>query len=189
MFANILSRYWWTTLLRGLFWIMLGVFIFARPAILLVTLALVFGVLVLADGLATIVSAIGGRKEHEHWGVLLLAGIAGVGVGLLTLFNPRITAIALLFYMAIWAIATGLLEIVAAIKLRKEIRNEGWLVVGGLLSLAFGVILMARPGLGALSVLWLIAAYSIAFGVSLVVLAFRSRHFVHEIGGMKTKAA
>lgn len=189
MLANILSRYWWTTLLRGLIWVLLGVFIFAKPAMSLVTLALMFGILVLADGIATIVSAVGGRKEHEHWGVLLLAGIAGVAVGILTLFNPGLTALALLFYMAIWAIATGLLEVVAAIKLRKEIRGEFWLVLAGLLSIAFGVFLMARPGAGAMSVLWFIAAYSILFGVSLIVLSLRARHFVHEVGAFQAKMA
>jgi uncharacterized membrane protein HdeD (DUF308 family) len=189
MFANILSRYWWTTLLRGLIWVMVGVFLFVKPAIGLMTLALTFGVLVLADGIATIVSAIGGRKEHENWGILLLAGLAGVGVGLLTLFNPGITALVLLFYMAIWAIATGVLELVAAIKLRKEIRGEGWLVLAGLLSIAFGVILMARPGVGALSVLWLIAAYAIGLGVSLIVLSLKSRRFVREIGDLRERLA
>jgi uncharacterized membrane protein HdeD (DUF308 family) len=189
MLANILSRFWWTTLLRGLIWLMLGILIVAKPAMSLVMLVSLFGVLLLVDGAATIVSAVGGRKENEHWGVLLLAGSAGVGVGILTLANPGLTALALLFYIAIWAISTGLLELVAAIKLRKEIHGEVWLVLAGLLSIAFGVFLMARPGAGALSVLWFIAAYAIAFGATLIFLSFRTRRFLHEIGGFSQKMA
>jgi len=178
MFSNILSRYWWMTLLRGVISILFGIAIFAQPGISLVTLTLIFGVFALIDGVGNVVSAIGGRNENENWWILLLAGLAGIGVGILTFFNPGITALALLFYVAAWAIATGLLEIVAAIRLRKEIEGEIWLILAGLLSVAFGVMLMARPGLGALSVLWLIAGYAIAFGVILIALAFRTRGLV-----------
>ncbi|HSL70204.1 MAG TPA: DUF308 domain-containing protein, partial [Longimicrobiales bacterium] len=120
MFANILSQYWWLILLRGAIWILFGIALFAQPGITLVALTLLFGAFVLVDGIGNIVSAIGGRKQHEHWWVLLLVGLCGVGVGVLTFYSPGLTALALLFYIAIWAIATGLLAIVAAIRLRKE---------------------------------------------------------------------
>jgi uncharacterized membrane protein HdeD (DUF308 family) len=185
MFANILSRYWWMTLLRGVISILFGILIFAQPGISLLTLTLTFGVFALIDGAGNVVSAIGGRNENENWWILLLAGLASVGVGILTFFNPGITALALLFYVAAWAIATGLLEIVAAIRLRKEIQGEFWLILAGLLSVAFGVMLMARPGLGALSVLWLIGGYAIAFGVILIALAFRTRGLVQSVKAAK----
>ena len=178
MLADILSRYWWTTLLRGLFWILFGIVVFSRPGITLLTLTLLFGVFVLVDGLANIVSAIGGRQENENWWVLLLAGLAGVGAGTLTFSNPAITAIALLFYIAVWAIATGLLEIVAAVRLRQEIHGEFWLILAGAVSIAFGVFLAARPAEGALSMVWLISGYAIVFGLILTILAFRARAFV-----------
>src|SRR5262245_13014753 len=180
MFSNILSRYWWMTLLRGVISILFGLVVVTQPRISLVALTLTFGAYALVDGIANIVSALGGRNENENWWVLLLAGLASVGAGILTFFNPGITALALLFYVAAWAIATGLLEIVAAIRLRKEIQGEFWLILGGLLSVAFGVMLMARPGLGALSVLWLIGGYAIAFGIILIALAFRARSFVRQ---------
>jgi uncharacterized membrane protein HdeD (DUF308 family) len=134
----------------------------------------------MADGILSVWIAIAERKEREHWGLLLLGGLLGIGVGILTFLVPGITALALLFYIAIWAIATGVLEIVTAIRLRKEIAGEWLLILSGLASVVFGVILMAQPGVGALAVLWLIATYAIVFGVLLVILAFKARSFVSE---------
>jgi uncharacterized membrane protein HdeD (DUF308 family) len=113
--------------------------------------------------------------------MLLLGGLLGIGVGVLTLFHPGVTALALLFYIAIWAIATGVLEIVAAIRLRKEIEGEWLLGLAGAASVLFGALLIARPEVGALAVLWLIAAYAIVFGVILVLLAFKARGFARRL--------
>lgn len=131
----------------------------------------------MADGFLSIWSAIAGRKEHEQWWVLLLEGVLGVGVGILTFIVPGLTGLALLFYIAIWAITTGMMQIVAAIRLRKEIDGEWLLILGGLASVAFGVLLMAMPGAGALAVLWLIGSYALFFGVILVMLAFKARSY------------
>ena len=181
MLANILSRYWWMILLRGLAWLVFGILIFRQPAISLVTLTLLFGAFALVDGIANTVSAIGGRRENENWGVLLLTGLAGIAIGALTFYDPTITALGLLFYIAIWVTGTGLLQVVAGIRLRKEIEGEFWLILSGLVSIALGVFLVARPGAGALSVLWLIATYAIVFGVILIVLAFRVRSFANRV--------
>jgi uncharacterized membrane protein HdeD (DUF308 family) len=179
--AAILSRNWWVLLLRGIVAIVFGVLTWLLPGISLAALVLLFGAYSMVDGILGAWTAIAGRKEHEHWWVLLLEGLVGIGVGILTLFAPGVTALALLFYIAIWAIATGVLEIVAAIRLRKEIEGEWLLVLGGLASVAFGVLLMARPGAGALAVLWIIAAYAVVFGVILVVLAFKARSFARAL--------
>ena len=182
MLANILSRYWWMILLRGLAWLVFGIVVFSQPAISLVTLTLLFGAFALIDGIANVVSGIGGRHENENWGVLLLTGLAGIAIGALTFYAPGITALALLFYIAIWVTGTGLLQVVAGIRLRKEIEGEFWLILSGLISVALGVFLVARPGAGALSVLWLIATYAILFGLMLIVLAFRVRSFANRLG-------
>ena len=181
MLANILSRYWWMILLRGLAWLVFGILVFTQPAISLVTLTLLFGAFALVDGIANTVSAIGGRRENENWGVLLLTGLAGIAIGALTFYDPSITALGLLFYIAIWVTGTGLLQIVAGIRLRKEIEGEFWLILSGLVSIGFGVFLVARPGQGALSVLWVIATFAIVFGVILVALAFRVRSFASRL--------
>jgi len=183
MLADILSRYWWMTLLRGLFWVLFGIVIFARPGISLVSLTLALGVVMFVDGVINTANAFSGRKEHDDWWVLLLVGLAGIGVGVLTFYNPQATALAVVLYVAIWAIATGLLEIVAAVRLRKQIEGEFWLALAGIASVVFGVLLAARPGAGALTILWLIGAYAIAFGVILLLLAFKVRSGAKRISG------
>ena len=145
------------------------------------TLVLLFGGYAIVDGVGNVATAIGGRKGDETWWVLLLAGLAGIGVGALTFVTPGVTAIVLLFYVAIWAIATGLLQIVTAIRLRKAIEGEAWMVLGGIASVIFGVLLIANPGGGALAVLWIIGAYAIVFGATVVILALKARRFVKGV--------
>jgi len=175
--STILSRNWWVLLLRGLAAIAFGILAWLQPGISLAALVLLFGTYIMADGILGVWTAIAGRKEREHWWVLLLWGLVGIGVGTLTFLAPGITALALLFYIAVWAITTGVLEIVAAIHLRKEIKGEWLLVLGGLASVVFGCLLLVQPGVGALALLWLIATYAVVFGVLLVMLAFKMRAF------------
>jgi len=181
MLSNVLSQYWWMILLRGVLSVLFGLVLFAQPGISLVTLTLLFGAFALVHGVGNVISAFGGRTQYASWWVLLLAGLAGILVGVLTFMSPGITALILLYYIAWWAIASGVFEVVAAIKLRKEIKGEFWLALGGLASIAFGLLLIARPGVGALTVLWLIGSYAIAFGVILILLAFRARGFVSRV--------
>ena len=175
--ATLLSRSWWVLLVRGLIAIAIGVVAWFRPGLSLAALVLLFGAYMLADGILGVWTAITGRKEHEDWGLVLLWGLIGVGVGIMTLVAPGLTAIALLFYVAAWAIATGVLEIVAAIRLRKEMRNEWLLIVGGIVSVALGILLMARPGAGVITLVWLIGSYAVIFGLLLVILSFNVRSF------------
>jgi uncharacterized membrane protein HdeD (DUF308 family) len=175
MLAAILSRFWWMTLLRGIIWVAFGLMAFVRPGLMLPTLTTLFGILAFADGVGNVLHAV--NRGQEKWWALLLAGFAGIGVGVITLASPGITELVLLFYIAVWAIATGLLEIVAALRLRQDLHGEGWLALAGILSVAFGALLFARRGLGALAVMWLIAAYAMSFGVILIALALRERDF------------
>jgi len=154
--AAILTRGWWRLLVRGLVAIAFGVFTWLRPGLSLAALVLVFGIYCTADGVLGIWTAIAGRNDNDYWWVLLLAGIVGVGVGAVTFAAPGLTAVALLVYIAVWALVKGVLEIATAIRLRKEIQGEWLLVVGGAASVAFGALLLARPGAGVLAVLWLI---------------------------------
>lgn len=177
LLANIFSRNWWLILLRGLFAIIFGFLTWFQPGISLTALVLLFGAYAFADGAIGAWIAIKGREEHDDWWVLLIWGLLGIGVGILTFLAPSITALILLFYIAIWAITTGVLEIVTAFRLRKEIKGEWLLILGGLISVVFGVFLVAQPGTGVLALLWLIAAYAVFFGILLVALAFRVRTF------------
>jgi uncharacterized membrane protein HdeD (DUF308 family) len=175
--AGILRRRWWVLLLRGLIAIAFGVAIWVQPAISIAVLVSLFGAYALVDGILGIWIAIAGRKEHEHVWVLLLWGLIGIFIGVITFLVPHVTALALLFYIAAWAMATGALEIVAAIRLRKEIAGEWLLVLGGLASMVVGMWLLARPLEGALAVLWLIGTFAAMLGVLLVVLAIKARSF------------
>ena len=178
--ARTLARHWWVVLLRGLVAIAFGVLTFTRPALSLAALLLFFGAFVFADGLLHVWTAVT-DKEHENRWLLLLGGLLGIGVGLLAFFTPGLPAIAVLFYIAVWAVATGLLDIVAAVRLRKQIQGEWMLGLGGLCSVAFGVVLIARPAVGALAVLWIIAAYAVAFGVILTLLSFRLKGLAKKV--------
>ncbi len=181
MFANILSRYWGMTFLRGAIWMLFGILTFMQPGISLLTFTFLFGTFALIDGVASLVMAFGGREENDHWWILLLVGLTGIGVAALTFTNPGVTALAVLFWIAAWAITTGVLEILAAIWLRKEIEGEVWLILAGFASVAFGVFLFARPAAGLLSVMWLIAGYAFLFGLILMIFAVRARRFTNRI--------
>jgi uncharacterized membrane protein HdeD (DUF308 family) len=177
----IMRRNWWMFLLRGIFAIAFGILTWFLPGISLATLVLLFGAYSMADGIFGLWTAIAGRKEHDDWWVLLLGGLLGIGIGIITFLAPGLTAIALVFYIAIWATATGVLEIVAAIRLRKEIKDEWMLILGGLASVVFGVLLVVQPAAGALALLWLIASFAIVFGVLLVMLALRAKSFGKQL--------
>ncbi|MCE5229188.1 HdeD family acid-resistance protein [bacterium] len=181
MFANLLSRYWWIIMLRGILAIVFGLIVLAYPGISLASLILLFAAYVFVDGAGNVFHAFEGRHEHEHWWVMLLTGLAGMLVGVLTVGNPGLTALVILFYIAIWAIATGILQIVAAIRLRREIEGEFWMMLGGLVSVLFGMFLMGRPGAGALAILWLIGVYAIVSGIITTSLAFKMRSFVKRV--------
>jgi len=176
-FSTILRHSWVSLLLRGIVAIAFGILIFIWPKISLEVLVLLFGFYAVIDGILAIWIGFGGRKLDRDWWVFLVGGLFGIAIGVLTFWMPGITALALLFYIAIWAIATGILEIVAAVRLRREISGEWWAILGGIASIAFGVLLTLYPSAGALAVLWLIGFYALIFGILLVVLAFKAQHF------------
>ena len=116
------------------------------------------------DGTFAVVASIAGHALTPYWWVLLLQGLLGIGVGVLTLFNPAITAVALLIYIAVWAIGMGVLQVIAAVRLRHDITGEWWLALGGIAGVAFGILLIRNPAAGALAVLWLIGSYRARLG-------------------------
>jgi uncharacterized membrane protein HdeD (DUF308 family) len=179
--VDVLARNWWAILIRGIAAILLGLCAFFLPAAALWALIILFGAYCLVDGVFAIVASIRAAQSHERWGQLLVVGIAGILAAAITWFDPRITALALLYLIAAWAIVTGVLEIAAAIRLRRQMTGEFWWMFAGVLSIVFGLFLLWQPRAGALAVIWAIAVYAIAFGISLAGLAFRLRGHLHRV--------
>ncbi len=171
---DALAQSWWLLLLRGIAAILFGILAFIWPGLTLLTLTFLWGAFALADGALSLwagISGKGGAIAPRWW--LAVVGIAGIIAGLLAFFWPGTTALVLLMFIAIWSIVIGVLEIWGAIQLRKEIEGEWWLILGGLVSIAFGVLLLVRPGAGALALVWTIAWFSMFMGVIFIGLSFR----------------
>ncbi|RIK44112.1 MAG: hypothetical protein DCC55_03605 [Chloroflexi bacterium] len=170
-----LAQNWWVLAIRGVAAILFGIGAFLWPGLTLTALVLLFGAYTLVDGVFAIVAGISTRREQERWWMMILAGLAGLLAGVLTFLWPGITALVLLYVIAGWSIVTGVLEVAAAIRLRKEIEDEWLLGLAGIASIIFGILLMILPGPGALALVWLIGSYALFYGVLLLVLAFRVR--------------
>ena len=173
-----LADYWWLLLLRGLVAIAFGVVAFVWPGLTLVALTLVWGAYALADGILalwTALAATGGETAKRWW--LALGGVAGIAAGLVAFFYTGMTALVLLMFIAAWAIVIGVILIWGAMELHK-ILDDAWLIgLNGALAVAFGVLLVARPGAGALAVVWMIGWFAVVFGILHLALAFRLRRF------------
>jgi uncharacterized membrane protein HdeD (DUF308 family) len=169
-----LTRYWWAFALRGIVAILFGVVAFLMPGITLYALVLLFGAFAIVDGAFAAAGGLRRGSGTPDW-FLVAGGVLGVVAGVIALVWPAITALVLLAVIAAWAIATGVIEIVAAYRLREVIKGEALLALNGVVSVIFGVVLILFPGAGAIAVIWLIAAYAIASGIMLLLLAFRLR--------------
>lgn len=171
---SALHRSWWLLLLRGIAAVAFGVLTFVWPQISLLTLIMVYGVYALIDGVLALIAAIRGGGMVPRWW-LALGGAVSILAAVVAFAWPGLTALVLVYLIGFWSILRGVLEIIGAIRLRKEIANEWTLGVAGALSVIFGLILVFMPGAGALGLLWLIAAWAVLFGLLLIWVAFKVR--------------
>jgi uncharacterized membrane protein HdeD (DUF308 family) len=179
---DYLSRHWWTLVVRGALAIAFGLAALIWPRITLRVLVWLYGFYAVVDGLLALAALlVGGRLVSGRRGWLILEGIVGIAAGVFAFLWPGITALVLLYLIAAWAVVTGLLEVVAAIVLRRELRGEWLLALAGILSVAFGVLLAIRPGEGAITLVSLIGLFVIVFGVALLLLGARLRRLRNRI--------
>lgn len=173
--VQAIAKRWWTLVVRGVAAIAFGVLTLVWPSSSLLALVLLWGAYALMDGAASVALAVRAGRAKRSWGWLLFDGLVGLAAGVVTLLWPQLTALALLVLIAVWAIVTGIAKVLAAVELRRVIRGE-WLLGGsGLVSIAFGALLLVFPGAGALAVVTLIGVHAIAFGALLSLLGFRVR--------------
>jgi uncharacterized membrane protein HdeD (DUF308 family) len=163
---------------RGFIALIFGITAFVLPGITLEFLILLLGAFLIADGVVTVFSLFFGTLERtRHWRLMLLEGLTGILIGVMTFIWPAITALIIIVLVGIWAVVTGILEVAAAISLREFIENEWLLGLSGLISILFGIVLFLYPRIGGVAVIWVIGTYAVLFGVLLIFLGLKIRKF------------
>jgi uncharacterized membrane protein HdeD (DUF308 family) len=169
---GILARNWWAVALRGVMGVLFGLIALVFPGATMLSLVLVFAAYLLVDGVFAIIAAVRAARQRERWGLLTFEGIVNIATAILAVLWPGLTVIAFVLLVAAWAMVTGVLMLAAAFRLNID-HGRWWLVLGGAASLAYGVLLVIAPLIGALVLTWWIGAYALVFGVALLVLAFK----------------
>jgi uncharacterized membrane protein HdeD (DUF308 family) len=172
---NLIAQNWWAIALRGLVAMLFGIAIFIWPGVTLSVLAPLFGAYAVINGIFAMIEASRRDVSQERWLPLLFEGAISIVVGVMTFAWAGLTAMALLFLIAFWAIMTGVFEIITAMRLRHEIRGEWMMILIAILSMAFGLLLLAFPAPGMFSVILLIRAFIFAIGALMIALAFKLR--------------
>lgn len=177
----VLARNWWLLALRGLLAVIFGVLTLINPAASLAVLVLFFGAYALIDGIFAIIAGATASENDKRWGWLIAGGVLGILVGIGTLFWPQATAFALTIWIAVWAIFVGIAQVASAIRLRKEIEGEFWLILGGAIAVLFGILALASPLAGAVAITLTIGLFAIIYGVTMLIVAFRLRGLRREV--------
>jgi uncharacterized membrane protein HdeD (DUF308 family) len=173
----VLVQNWWAVAIRGVLGIAVGVIAFVMPGPTMLALVLLFAAYMLVDGIFAIIAAIRAGRQHERWGLLVLEGLADIVAGAIAVLWPGITALAFVLLVAAWAIVSGGLVLAATFRLDID-HGRWWLVLGGVASIVYGVLLIVAPLIGALVLTWWFGAYALVFGFALLILSFRlkARH-------------
>ena len=175
---NLLHRLSGSMIISGILNLMFGAFALIWPRVTLLTLVWIFAIVMLIQGFYQLASTFLYSREKKHSWIFFLLAFINLGADLAALLYPHVTVLLLITLMGLTWLATGTLQIVAAFRLRKEIHNEGWLVIIGLISILTGTFVLLRPGDGVLALLWLIAAYAIVFGTGLLILGFKAKKWI-----------
>lgn len=172
--SEVLADKWWTVGLRGLIGIIFGLICIFVPAAAILTLIIFFSAYMLVDGALAIASGIKAARNGKRWGLLILEGIVDLAAGAIAFVWPGITAVAFVLLVGVWAFISGGLLVAAAFSLKLD-HGRWWLVLAGIASVIFGILLLVSPVVGAVVLTWWVGAYAIAFGIMLIILAFKLR--------------
>jgi uncharacterized membrane protein HdeD (DUF308 family) len=180
---SVAKQVWWLVLLRGIFMVIFGAIALFSPGIALLSLVLLFGFYAILDGISAIMVGIRARGE-PNWGWMIVQGVVSMLAGVIALIWPGVTALALLFVVAFWAIVLGISEIGGGFASRKRGSNAwGWTLAVGLLNVVFGVVLLIWPASGILALVWLVGIFTLAGGLTLIMLALRVRSATKSTAG------
>ncbi len=171
----LLARNWWMFLVRGILALIFGIVALVFPLATFQALVLIFGAFALVDGIFAIVSAFSSNAKTENWWWLILEGALGILIGILTIIQPAAMGEAWLILIAAWALVTGIFEIITAIRIRKQIEGEFWMILSGLISVAFGVLVFLNPVSGAFAIGFIVGIYAIMFGAMMIALSLKLR--------------
>jgi uncharacterized membrane protein HdeD (DUF308 family) len=180
---RLLSQAWWMLALRGVIALLFGILAFLWPGLTLLWLVTLFAFYALISGAVSIAGAVKNRGSDREWWLILLLGLVSLGAGILAILRPTLTALVLVLVMGANALAIGVLDIAVAIRLRKAIKGEWLLILAGLASVAFGILVFLFPGAGALALVWLVSAHAIATGILVLGLAIRARSWKQVLTG------
>ena len=172
--GEVLAKDWWLLALRGLLGVIFGIVALVMPVTTILALVLLFSAYMLVDGGFALYTAVRAMRRRDSWGMPLIHGIANIATGAIAFLWPGITVLAFVLLLAAWSIVSGCLMIAAAYNVEGR-HGRGWLAFGGVVSLLYGVLMILAPLLGAVVLTWWLGAYSLVFGVALIVLAFRLR--------------
>jgi uncharacterized membrane protein HdeD (DUF308 family) len=186
---ELLLRSWWMLALRGVIALLFGVLALVWPGLTLLWLVALFAAYALLGGAASVIGAVRHRQSDEKWWLILLLGLVSIGAGVSAILLPGLIALVLVLVMGANALVTGVLDIAVAIRLRKAIRGEWLLILSGIISIVFGVLVFLFPGAGALALVWLISVHAIFTGALLLALAFRVRAWARTVRGGTLRSA
>lgn len=178
--TSMLTRNWWAVLLRGIAAVLFGVLALRSPHLTLLFLVTLYGAYALTDGIFSVVAALSGIGQGQNWLWPLVTGLAGILVGIVTFAWPGLTALALVFFIAAWALVTGITEILAGLRLHNELANEWLLLLSGAVSVVLGGVLFIHPASGALAVVTVIGVFALIFGMLRIILAFELRNLQRQ---------
>ena len=183
LLSSFYQRSWWSLMIRGIVAVIFGILALTAPTKTLDFLVMLFGIFVLVVGLVATIGAIMHRKESENWWLILIPGLAGIVIGIISIAMPEVTTTIVIYLIAIWALISGLGQIYSAMKIRKDVEGEWMPILIGVISVVLGIILFVMPREVAGTVMWLVGLFVLVLGILWLIMGFRVRSWIGGPGG------